>query len=101
MQVQVVPELLHLQLHKLRPLQQVAVETLTGVTEAGTRLLLGRATATVVLLTVHTNVLRERDRCREDVSTTGSDISWTQSQNSEIQNQPGAHGGGTTSAAAH
>lgn len=60
--MQVVPELLHLQLHKLRPLQQVAIETLTGVTEAGTRLLMGRATATVVLLTVHTHVLRERDR---------------------------------------
>lgn len=59
MQVQVVPELLHLQLHKLRPLQQVAVETLTGVTEARTRLLLGGATAAVVLLTVHTHMLRE------------------------------------------
>lgn len=35
MQVQVVPQLLHFQLHELRPLQQVAVETLTGVTEAG------------------------------------------------------------------
>lgn len=60
MQVQVVPELLHFQLHKLRPHQQVAIEALTGVTEAGAGLQLGRAAAAIVLLTVHTNMLTER-----------------------------------------
>lgn len=59
MQVQVVPELLHFQLHKLRPHQQVAVETLAGVTEAGAGLALGRAAAAVVLLTVHTHMLTD------------------------------------------
>ena len=68
-QVQVVPELPHFQLHELRPHQQGAIETLTGVTEAGAGLHLGGATATVVLLTVHAHMLRERqverDRWRE------------------------------------
>ena len=59
-QVQVVPELPHFQLHELRPHQQGAIETLTGVTEAGAGLHLGGATATVVLLTVHAHMLRER-----------------------------------------
>lgn len=62
MQVQVVPELLHFQLHQLCPLQQVAVETLTGVTEAWPRRLLGGAAAAVVLLTVDAHVLKHRGR---------------------------------------
>lgn len=61
-QVQVVPELLHFQLHQLCPLQQVAVETLTGVTEAWPRRLLGGAAAAVVLLTVDAHVLKHRGR---------------------------------------
>lgn len=60
MQVQVVPELLHFQLHKLGPLQQVAMETLTDVAEAWAGFQLGRAAAAVVLLTVHTHMLTER-----------------------------------------
>lgn len=58
--MQVVPQLLHFQLHELRPNQQVAVETLTSVTETGAGLLLSRAAAAVVLLTVHTDMLTDR-----------------------------------------
>lgn len=57
MQVQVVPELLHFEFHKLCPHQQVAIETLTGMAEAGTELQLGGTAAAVVLLTVHTHML--------------------------------------------
>lgn len=64
-QVQVVPELLHFQLHEFRPLQQVAVETLTGVTETGAGLQLCGAAAAVVLLTVHAHMLTDRRTDRE------------------------------------
>lgn len=70
MQVQVVPELLHFQLHQLRSLQQVAVETLTGVTEAWPRRLLGGAAAAVVLLTVDAHVLKHRDRPELSITPT-------------------------------
>lgn len=59
-QVQVVAQLLHLQLHQLRPLQQVAVEALAGVAEAGAGLQVGGAAAAVVLLAVHAHMLRRR-----------------------------------------
>lgn len=62
MEVEVVPQLLHLQRHQLRPLHQVTIETLTGVTEAGPQVQLDGAAAAVVLLTVHTHMLRDRWR---------------------------------------
>lgn len=63
--MQVVPQLLHFQLHELLPNQQVAVETLTSVTQTGAGLLLSRAAAAVVLLTVHTDMLTDRQTVRE------------------------------------
>ena len=62
MQVEVVSEVLHLQFHQFSWLQQVTVETLAGVAEAGPGICLGRATAAVVLLTVNTHMLGERHR---------------------------------------
>lgn len=67
-QVQVVPEILHLQLHELAPLQQVAVETLTGVAEAWAELQLGGAPAAEVLLAVDTHMLIERRSEREGLT---------------------------------
>lgn len=64
MEMQVVSELLYFELHELRSLHQVPIETLTGVTEARAWLELGRATAAIVLLTVHTHMLRETDTQR-------------------------------------
>lgn len=60
MKVQVVPQFSHFQLHELHPVPQVAIETLTGMTEKRAGLQLSRATTAVVLLTVYTDVLAER-----------------------------------------
>lgn len=60
MQVQIVPEFLHFQLHELCPHQQVAIETLTGVTEVRAGLKLDTAAAAIVLFTVRANMLTER-----------------------------------------
>ena len=56
-QVEVVPQVLHLQLHQLRALEQGAVETLAGVAQPRSRFQLGRTPGAVGLLTVHTDVL--------------------------------------------
>lgn len=81
MQVQIVPEFLHFQLHELCLHQKVAIETLTGVTEVRASLTLDTAAAAVVLFTVHTNMLTER----QVVKKTGCKFIFT-SHRKKIQN---------------
>ena len=56
-QVEVVAQVLHLQLHQLRALEQGAMETLAGVAQPRSRVQLSRTPGAVGLLTVHTDVL--------------------------------------------
>lgn len=60
MQVQVLPQVSHFQLHELCPEEQVAMEMLTGMTEKRAGLQLSGAVAAIVLLTVHTNMLTHK-----------------------------------------
>lgn len=56
-QVQVVSQLFDFEFHQLGALQEVAVETPAGVTQAGAGLRLSRAAAAVVLFAVGAHVL--------------------------------------------